>query len=965
MADNTSAEQSAASQLLQQHSQQNAEQAASHRVTVEEVADEELPKPVATESSTEAEAPKSKAKQDAPNLSKDAFPELGAAPAPNRSVAGFWAVRQGVNGKANGTSPANGTPTASAPTSAPPSGVNTPTPPAVHAAPSLSIPGRNVEYTLLEPQHVLPRTQLKRPLPDIAKDFNRRSRAPIKVIALPDGKVRVEATGAQEIATQALKDFINQIGTKLSIKVSIPRSARAHIIGKGGSTIKSLQEKTGARIQMPKLEESQAPIDEDDDSSIDVLIEGNAQQAAAARNAVLKIAGERAGSVNTRVKNIPAEFYPFIARNGLINSLQQDKGVQVQVPAYQAWSAQPPTAPEPGQRPVFHPAADSFIQLVGDRDAVKIAREEIERRAQQLREQLEVDQFPINRGRHQFIIGERGIPLEQFFEDTGCTIVMPTDEDDDVVTIIGPAGSVQAASERAMDLAMNMQSSNIDLSRFYRQAPGGAAAHARNVTRYLRERREIERLEKLHNVHFNTPFSTEGALPWELYARDGKNAIRAQSEIKGLADAHPPTRMATVPVDPFFHSYIQKEVKPRVREDYGVHVVIPRDNETGAPVLFVYEGCAASPDSYQVPRSQPSQAELLEMQKWLREAQAHVENLINQQEAIASATLEVPHKYHEKLRRFIKKEQENRAPNQIPTRVSNIGTSIIIRGPSSAVQSLAAKCEAFVGQEKEDEKERGFILEFEFPQKFANHLIGKGGSNIRELRDKFDVDIQVNDGKVQLKGPKAKAEAAKTHISALGRQLQDEATHVLKIDPKFHRELIGAQGAQINRLQTRYKVLINFPRTAKPAKDDESVAETASDGGKPRRQQAADEVLVRGPKRGADEARDEILSLLQYLKDHSYSAAVTVQQKQLPSLIGSGGAVLEQLRQQTGARIDIPSAKDSGETEVEILIKGTKTQVAEAKKLLEEKKAIFDDTVVKTIEVDRKYHKALIGTGGK
>jgi predicted PilT family ATPase len=281
------------------------------------------------------------------------------------------------------------------------------------------------------------------------------------------------------------------------------------------------------------------------------------------------------------------------------------------------------------------------------------------------------------------------------------------------------------------------------------------------------------------------------------------------------------------------------------------------------------------------------------------------------------------------------------------------------------VDRLTAKCVEFVEQEKQDDKERGFTLEFDFPQKFANHLIGKGGSNIRDLREKFDVEIQVNDGKVQLKGPKAKAEAAKAQIAALGRQLQDEATHVLKIDPKFHRELIGAQGNQINKLQTRYKCLIFFPRNNKSAKDDESVAESASDAGKGRRQQAPDEVIVRGPKRGADEARDELLSLLQYLKDTSFTATVTVQKKQLPSLIGAGGAVLEQLRQSTGAKIDVPSAKDSTDAQVEIHIKGTKTQVAAAKKILEEKKAVFDDTIVEKIEVPRIYHKALIGTGGK
>lgn len=287
-----------------------------------------------------------------------------------------------------------------------------------------------------------------------------------------------------------------------------------------------------------------------------------------------------------------------------------------------------------------------------------------------------------------------------------------------------------------------------------------------------------------------------------------------------------------------------------------------------------------------------------------------------------------------------------------------------LRGPRSAVESLAEKSKAFLEQEKLDEKERGFTLEFEFPQKFANHLIGKGGSNIRELRDKFDVDIQVQDGKVELKGPKAKAEAAKSHILALGRTLQDETTHILKIEPKFHRELIGAQGAQINRLQTRYKVLIFFPRTAKAPKDDES-GEAVSEAGKPRRQQAPDEVMVRGPKKGADEAREELLSLLQYLKDNSFSATVSVQQKQVPSLIGSGGAILDQMRQETGARIDIPGARDSPDAVVDITIKGTKSQVAAAKKLLDEKKAVFDDTVTKTIDVEKKYHKTLIGAGGK
>jgi len=882
------------------------------------------------------------------DMSND-FPELGGAPKPAANVVPVWLAR---------------TPGASAPASGPGSGATTPVREA-SAAPSLSIPGQYKEYLLLQPDDILPREQLKRPLPDIIKDFNRKSRAQIKIIPHAENMLRIEATGPKgDSTTQSLKDFVGLIGAKLKLELEIHRWARPHIIGKGGATIKAIQEKTGARIHVPKEDGQAGPEGEDDEDLIKVIVEGNTQQAAHARNLIYEIMGDRAGTVSLTMKDIPAEFHPFIAgvNNSNIKPIEEEHNVQIRVPAAQPLSSTPPVPVSSG-RPEFFAATENFIQIRGDRYAARAARAKIEQRVQELRDQLTVQPVHIQPGRHQFIIGGKGISVEQFFEETGCTIVLPNDEEDDMVRVIGPADQADAGVQKTVNLAMGMQCSNTDISRFYRQAAGGAAVHARNVTRYLQQKRELERLGNLFNVHFNTPFSEQGALPWELYARDGTNIVKAQSEIKALVDGHPPARMATVAVDPFYHQYIKKEVLPHVRQTFGVHLVVPEASEPNAPVLLVYEG-SASPDSYEIARVQPTQKDISEMQKALQDAQSHILGLMNEREAISSKTIEVPVKFHSRLQKFIKNEQDN-ASNRIRARVSNTGESVHIRGPSSVVDWLVAKCLEFVEQEKQDEKERGFTLEFDFPQKFANHLIGKGGSHIRELREKFDVEIQVDDGKVQLKGPKAKAEAAKTHINTLARQLQDEATHVLKVDPKFHREIIGAQGSQVNKLQTRYKVLIFFPRNnTKNTKDDESLADSASDAGKARRQQAPDEVIIRGPKRGADEARDELLSLLQYLKDTSFTATVTVQKKQLPSLIGSGGAALEQMRQETGAKIDVPSAKESTEDQVGIQIKGTKTQVAAAKKILEEKKAVFDDTVVKKIEVPRKYHRTLIGTGG-
>lgn len=731
--------------------------------------------------------------------------------------------------------------------------------------------------------------------------------------------------------------------------------------------IKALQEKTGAKIQLPKVDESQ-PIDEDDDdATIDVTIEGNALSAASARDEILKIAGERSANVQTKVRGVPTAFYPFIAgpNNSLAQSLEENNDIQIRVPALQAYSSAPAPVAVDGKRPVFAPASidENHIQLSGDRAAVQKARAEIERQVAELQKQLETEQLSIQRGRHQFIIGNRGVATEEFFADTGCAILLPIDEDDDTVTIIGPPDQVQAGLEKAMDLAMGMQMSNLDIARFHRNAPGGAAAHAGNVTRYLRQRKEIERLEKLYSTHINTPFSQGGALPWELYSREGKNAIRAQSEITGIINGHPPARMSAVPIDPFFHQHLRNEVTPQIKTDYGVHIVVPESSEGDVPVLLVYEGSDPAEGPYQLPRTKPTDSDVKTFQQGLQDAQRHILDLINQQEAIKTESLDVPPKFHERLRRFIKKEQENRSAGQIPIRVTKVGTTVTLRGPASAVDSLAAKANAFVEQEKEDEKERGFTLSFDFPQKFANHLIGKGGSHIRELRDRFDVEIQVQDGQVELKGPKAKAEAARSHILGIARNLADETTHTLKIDPKYHRELIGSQGSQINRLQTRYKVHIFFPRSAKNVADEQSNAEETPEAGKPRRQQPADEVIIRGPKRGADEARDEIFSLHKYLEEHSATATVSVQQKQVGSLIGQGGAALDELRQLTGARIDVPA--DRNTDVVEIQLKGTASQVAKAKKVLEDKRAVFDDTVVKTLDVEKKFHKALIGANGK
>ncbi|RKF60780.1 Vigilin 1 [Erysiphe neolycopersici] len=828
----------------------------------------------------------------------------------------------------------------------------------------------------LQSNDILPRSQLKKPIPEILKDINRKLRTSLSMMTGEGGVLQFRESSNQKetVKQQAIKELGTLIGSKKSTTMPIPRSIRAFIIGKQGSTIKALQESTGARIQLPKMDDISIPV-QDDDEMIDITIEGNSVAIQLAVTEVNKIVRERSVNIQTKLRNIPAEFYPFISGkdNSTVNALEQAYNVQIRIPSYNIWESQsPPQKPLSGQMPNFSPpTGEDLITITGDCGDIQAARTEIEQIAQKLSQELTIDQFIVNNSQHQFVIGKQGVSPECFFAETGCGIILPSDSNEDSITVVGRRDDIENAIDYAIDLASSMNQTIIDISKLYRNASGSSRIHARNITTYLHDRNEIEKICSRYKIHIATSLDSDGASPWEVFYRseDNKIATKAQSDIGSIILAHPPSRMATIPVDPFFYDYLKREISPGVKRDFGVHMVIPKRHSKNTDILLVYEGKPDIDSEYQIPREKPDTELIKLFEKGLTDAEQFILSLLNKQAQLSETSIDVPRieSFHDKLRRYIQKEQKERAAGEIPARVFVAGTRLTLRGPEPTVNSLSIKVHAFVDQAIKDEKERDFTLKFNFPQKFANQLIGKAGSHIKELKEKFDVEISINDGVVELKGPKAKSEAAKSHISSLGRQWADEVTYVLKIDPCFHREIIGAQGTQINRLQTRYKVQIHFPRPAKPIKDDILNGDNASDVGRRiAHTQEPDEVIIKGPKKGADETRDEILSLFQYLRDNSHSATVLVQAGQIPSLIGQRGSGIEEIRQMSTAKIEIPNVKDiqDSSTRVEVQIKGTKSSVALAKKLIEEKKNLFDNTVVKTLEINKEHHRALIGPQG-
>jgi len=399
-------------------------------------------------------------------------------------------------------------------------------------------------------------------------------------------------------------------------------------------------------VQVPRAEESGIGEDDDDSVTIDVLIEGDAVAAEMARREIEAIVKERASNINLRLKNIPPEFFPFIAgaHNANLNEIQERTKTQIRVPRYDTWSRQPPPQEASPGQVQFVPHPDWHIHISGERSAAQEARAEIERRAAELQRQLTLRQLAINRGQHQFILGDHADALHDFLAETGCSIILPPASDDsEFLTITGPADQIEVGVNRAMDLATSMQMASIDLSRQHPNAPAGPHAHARALTSYLQQRQIIKELEAMYDARIVLPPASDGPVTWEVYSRDGKNTIRARSDIMNLVQAHPPSRIRAVPVDPYLHPYLRSKSVERLKSDFGVHLLIP-DDINSPEVHLVYEGPSATASQYQIPRQRPSPAEIATFEKTLQAAQEFLLNTLGDQQDVLAKSVTVPAK---------------------------------------------------------------------------------------------------------------------------------------------------------------------------------------------------------------------------------------------------------------------------------------------------------------------------------
>ena len=161
------------------------------------------------------------------------------------------------------------------------------------------------------------------------------------------------------------------------------------------------------------------------------------------------------------------------------------------------------------------------------------------------------------------------------------------------------------------------------------------------------------------------------------------------------------------------------------------------------------------------------------------------------------------------------------------------------------------------------------------------------------------------------------------------------------IESRFHRQLIGPKGENIQKIRDDFaSVQISFPDLGSNS----------------------DIVKLRGPKDDVDKCSRFLTKLYRDLLESNYQVKVPIFKQFHKFIIGKGGATIKKIRQETDTKIDLP---ESGSDSDVIAITGKKENVDKAVGKIQQIQSEMANVVTVEINVPAKIHNTMIGAGGK
>uniref|UniRef100_A0A8D3D9T1 Vigilin n=1 Tax=Scophthalmus maximus TaxID=52904 RepID=A0A8D3D9T1_SCOMX len=548
----------------------------------------------------------------------------------------------------------------------------------------------------------------------VCLEIMQRTGAHIELSLAKDQGLSIMVTGKLDSVMKARKEIVARLQTQASATVAIPKEHHRFVIGKNGEKLQELELKTATKIAIPRP----------DDPSANIRITGTKEGIEKARHEILLISAEQDKRAVERL-SLEKAFHPFIAgaHNRLVQELSQETGARISIP--------PPSLPK------------DEIVITGEKEAVALAVNRIRAIYEDKKRKTTTISVEVKKSQHKYIIGPKGNTLQEILEATGVSVEMPPlDSGSETIILRGEPDKLGPALTQVYAKAKSVIVVEVTAPAWLHRFIIGKKGQ--NIGRIT---------QQLPRVHIEF---TDGE---ERISLEGptEEVEQAQAQIQEIIkDLLVRMDYTEVIIDQRFHRHLIGKNGAninRIKEQYKVSVRIPQDSERSGLVRI--EG---DPKGVQLARR-----ELMEM--------------VHRMENERTKDLIVEQKFHrtiigqkgEKI-----KEVRDKFPEVIinfpdPAQKSDI---VQLRGPKNEVE----KCAKFLQKIIADLIENSFSLSVPIFKQFHKNIIGKGGANIKKIREETNTKIDLptensNSEMIVITGKKSNCEAARERILSIQREL--------------------------------------------------------------------------------------------------------------------------------------------------------------------------------------------------
>ncbi|CAG9585451.1 unnamed protein product [Danaus chrysippus] len=708
--------------------------------------------------------------------------------------------------------------------------------------------------------------------------------AHIEISTSKDGSLTFLITGKHSAVLDARRLILTHFQQQASKQISIPKEHHRWILGKGGLKLKELEKMTATKISVPGIA----------DNSEVITITGTKEGIEKAEHEIRVCSEEQSRKALERIV-VPKIYHPFIQGpfGETAEALSSETGARIHIPPASTKSDE--------------------IVIAGEKNGVLAAKARIEQIYEDMAKKCSTVRVEVPKSQHKYVIGSRGTTIQEILKETGVSVEMPPpDSPTGTITLHGPHNKIGLALSKVCEKANSVKTATVDAPTWiHKYIIGKNGSNIKKIT---------QDFSKVHVdiTHSEDKVKIDGP-PEEVE----RVQVELDNFVKNLLATHTYVELT---VDPkFFKHIIGKNGSNINRLKVETRVVINIIESEGNNVIRI-EGSHQGVD---------------DAERELREMVMKLENERTKE-------VFVDHKYIKSLigvrgdRIKEIREKFDRVLISLPDQGQK-RSPIKLRGPQEDIE----KCESHLHKLMKEIAESSYIQEVPIFKQFHKFIIGKGGANLRKIRDETQTQIDLpaegdDSDVITVRGKRENVEEAVKRIQQIHNEKANIVTEEVTIAPKYYNSLIGAGGKLIHSIMEECGgVLIKFP----PADSD------------------SDKVVIRGPIEDVEKAKQQLLAHASERELTSHTAHVRAKPEHHKFLIGKNGANIKKIREQTGARIIFPTEKD--EDKEAIFIIGREAQVEEARKQLEAAVAEISNVSEGEMSVDPRHHRHFVARRGE